>query len=125
MQSVVFRLFRQIESQTSRTIIASHQKPELEINAAELAEYADVAAQKTVERAETEKVRRAVRTIGDIFFTRENMRGRLLAEYNEMGQEPTKTWDQIRLGFLKLGYSIFTIKLDYHKETSSTAAVAN
>eukprot|EP00392_Amoebophrya_sp_AT5.2_P016043 g16282.t1 len=77
-------------------------KPELEINAAELAAYADVAAQKTVERAETEKVRRAVRTIGDIFFTRENMRGRLLAEYNEMGQEPTKTWDQIRLGFLKL-----------------------
>ncbi|CAD7952611.1 unnamed protein product [Amoebophrya sp. A120] len=79
-------------------------KPELVINAEELASYADVAAQKTVERAETEKVRRAVRMIGDIFFTRENMRGRLLAEWNEMGQEPTKTWDQIRLGFLKLGY---------------------
>lgn len=42
--------------------------PVLEIDAESLAAYADKAAQKTVERAETEKVRRAVRLIGRIVW---------------------------------------------------------
>jgi len=79
-------------------------KPELIINAEELAAYADLAAQRTVERAETEKVRRAVRSIGETVITRADMRKRIMAECNNMGQEATKSWDQIRTAFVKLGY---------------------
>jgi len=77
---------------------------QMDIDAADLANYADVAAQKTVERAETEKMRRAVRLIGDVFNTRANMLTRILAELDEMGREQHKSWDQIRNAFLKLGY---------------------
>jgi len=79
-------------------------KPELDINAGDLANYADVAAQRTVERAETEKMRRAVRHIGDVFHTRANMLTRLLAELDEVSRDQFKSWDQIRTAFLKLGY---------------------
>ena len=79
---------RTISSSTSTFLKFKHhcqkkspQKPELIINAEELANYADIAARTTVERAETEKVRRAVRTIGEIFISRANMTTRLLAEF--------------------------------------------
>ena len=39
------------------------QPPELNIDAEKLGTYADTAAQKTVDRAETEKIRRAVQMI--------------------------------------------------------------
>lgn len=78
--------------------------PELDINAEDLAQYADKCAQKTVDRAETEKIRRAVRMIQDVFVNRANMTVRLTAEFSHMGHEPTVTWEQIRTAFVKLGY---------------------
>ena len=68
----------------------------MQINAAELQGYADVAAQKTIDRAETEKVRRAVRMIQDIYVNRTNMTVRLTAEFSHQTHEAFVNWEQIR-----------------------------
>lgn len=77
---------------------------ELKINASELADYADIAAQKTIDRAETEKVRRAVRMIQDVYVNRFNMTVRLTAEFSHMTHEHFVNWEQVRTAFVKLGY---------------------
>jgi len=77
---------------------------EVKINAAELQGYADVAAQKTIDRAETEKVRRAVRNIQDIYVNRTNMTVRLTAEFAHLTHEQFVNWEQIRTAFVRLGY---------------------
>ena len=55
-------------------------------------------------RAETEKIRKAVRVIGDIFWSRANMSVRLAAEFNKMTHTPFVSWDQIRTAFSDMGY---------------------
>ena len=52
----------------------------LDIDAKELSAYADKAAQATIDRAETEKIRKAVRLIGDIYWSRPQMNVRLQSE---------------------------------------------
>ena len=39
-----------------------------------------------------------------MYLNRRDMQSRLLAEFNGMSQEPTKTWDQVRDAFVQLGY---------------------
>ena len=63
-----------------------------------------MAAQKTIDRAETEKVRRAVRNIQDIYVNRHNMTVRLTAEFSNMTHEKYVNWEQIRNAFVALGY---------------------
>lgn len=81
--------------------------PQLKIDAAALGEYADTAAQKTVDRAESEKIRRAVKTIGEVFWSRANMSVRLRAEFSKMTTDEYLPWDKIRTAFLHLGYLNF------------------
>lgn len=81
-------------------------KRPLEVSANELAAYADIAAQKTVERAETEKIRRAVRLMGEVFNTRANMSVRMSKELEHLSPSSKYVdWSLVRQAFLNIGHT--------------------
>merc|ERR1712072_336929 len=68
-------------------------------------EYNMRAAQKALERAETEKVRKAVRDIGDVFYKHVGMMQKIFKEFTHMTHHNFVTCEQIHAALLKIGFA--------------------
>merc|ERR1719316_1873054 len=69
------------------------------------ANYMDRAKEKIFERAETEKIRRAVRIIGDVMYKHTSTMQKLFKEFTHMTHEQTVNCEQIHAALLKIGYT--------------------
>lgn len=69
--------------------------------------YADRAMTKADHRRETEAVRKAIREVGDLLYTRSNMQNRLLKEFSHITHTKEVTAEQIVFAFEKLGRTFF------------------
>mmetsp|Transcript_14653 Transcript_14653/g.34579 ORF Transcript_14653/g.34579 Transcript_14653/m.34579 type:complete len:747 (+) Transcript_14653:94-2334(+) len=76
-------------------------KPELDQNYDH--HYAEKATQKTMDRKETESVRKAVREMGDAVYKHHHLMPRLMKEFEHMTHLPTVTCEQIREAFSRVG----------------------
>eukprot|EP00746_Dinoflagellata_sp_MGD_P074116 gnl/MRDRNA2_/MRDRNA2_29981_c0_seq1.p1 gnl/MRDRNA2_/MRDRNA2_29981_c0~~gnl/MRDRNA2_/MRDRNA2_29981_c0_seq1.p1 ORF type:complete len:762 (+),score=175.42 gnl/MRDRNA2_/MRDRNA2_29981_c0_seq1:63-2288(+) len=68
-------------------------------------EYNKRAAQKSEERFETEKVRKAVRDIGDIFYKHVGTMQKMFKEFTHMTHQNYVTCEQIHAALLKIGFA--------------------
>merc|ERR1712193_515028 len=68
-------------------------------------EYNERAALKGHERAETEKVRKAVRDIGDVFYKHVGMMQKLFKEFTHMTHHNYVTCEQVHAALLKIGFA--------------------
>merc|ERR1712093_355343 len=75
------------------------------IDASGDAEYNARAAQKSIERTETEKVRKAVREIGDVFYKHIGMMQKIFKEFTHMTHQNFVTCEQIHAALLKIGFA--------------------
>jgi Ca2+-binding EF-hand superfamily protein len=67
-------------------------------------EYAGRAAQKSAERAETEKVRKAVREIGDVFYKHTGVMQKMIKEFTHMTHMNYVTCEQIHGALQQIGH---------------------
>merc|ERR1711881_509655 len=67
--------------------------------------YMDRAKEKIFERAETEKIRRAVRIIGDVLYKHTSTVQKLFKEFSHMTHEQHVTMEQIHAALLRIGYT--------------------
>jgi len=67
--------------------------------------YNQRAAQKSIERNETEKVRKAVRDIGDIFYKHVGTMQKMFKEFTHMTHQNAVTVEQIHAALLKIGFA--------------------
>ena len=68
-------------------------------------EYAEKALQQAADRQETERVRKAVRDIGDIFFKKVKMTTRIMKELSQMNYKPVVSHKEIQLALQRLGHT--------------------
>merc|ERR1711904_190018 len=68
-------------------------------------EYNMRAAQKASERTETDKVRKAVRDIGDVFYKHVGMMQKIFKEFTHMTHKNYVTVEQIHAALLKIGFA--------------------
>merc|ERR1711964_896277 len=57
------------------------------------------------ERAETEKIRRAVREVGDVLYRHTSTVGKLFKEFAHMTHQQHVSMEQIHAALLKIGYT--------------------
>mmetsp|Transcript_13860 Transcript_13860/g.25470 ORF Transcript_13860/g.25470 Transcript_13860/m.25470 type:complete len:748 (+) Transcript_13860:71-2314(+) len=76
-------------------------KPELDKNYD--ATYAEKATQKAMDRKETERVRKAVREMGDAVYKHHHILPKLMKEFEHMTHLPVVTAEQIRTAFERVG----------------------
>merc|ERR1719161_3292419 len=69
------------------------------------AQYAERVHMKSYERAETEKVRKAVREIGDVFYKHTGMAQKTFKEFTHMTHLNYVSAEQIHAALLKIGFS--------------------
>merc|ERR1719191_900994 len=67
--------------------------------------YADRVHGKAYERAETEKVRKAVREIGDVFYKHTGMAQKIFKEFTHMTHLNYVNSEQVHAALLKIGFS--------------------
>merc|ERR1712188_308067 len=67
--------------------------------------YNERAESKAKERAETEKVRKAVRAIGDMFYRHVGMMQKIFKEFTHMTHQNFVTCEQIHAALLKIGHA--------------------
>merc|ERR1712224_188753 len=67
--------------------------------------YNERAAVKGAERAETEKVRKAVRAIGDMFYRHVGMMQKIFKEFTHVTHQNFVTCEQIHAALLKIGHA--------------------
>merc|ERR1719409_238351 len=67
--------------------------------------YMDRANDKIFERAETEKIRRAVRMVGDVLYKHTSTVQKLFKEFTHMTHEQHVSMEQIHAALLKIGYT--------------------
>lgn len=67
--------------------------------------YATRAAQKSFERAETERVRKAVRDIGDVLYKHVGMIQKMFKEFTHMTHKNTVNCEQVHAALLKTGFA--------------------
>merc|ERR1719453_2832039 len=77
-------------------------KPALDQTPDEL--YSARVSKKSFERAETEKVRRAVREIGDVFYRHTGMMHKIFKEFTHMTHVNYVTVEQVHAALLKIGF---------------------
>jgi len=70
------------------------------------AEYADKAAFKAAERAETAQVRTAVKVLGDILAKRQNMITKVIKEFNHLTHESVVSLEQIQWALKQTGHAM-------------------
>jgi uncharacterized protein YdiU (UPF0061 family) len=75
--------------------------------------YGQRVAQKTWERDETERIRKAVREIGDVFYKRTGMMHKMFNEFTHMTHMNYVSGHQVQTALLKMGFS-FDIE-DIHR----------
>lgn len=75
-------------------------------------DYATRVAVKSSDRAETERVRKAVRELGDVVYQRHGVMHKLFKEFETMTHEPTVTNDQIRLALEAIGLTFKVEDID-------------
>jgi len=68
-------------------------------------EYDKRAALKADERTETEKVRKAVRDIGDVFYKHIGTMQKMFKEFTHMTHQNFVTVEQIHAALLKIGFA--------------------
>jgi len=66
--------------------------------------YVDRVYEKSYERAETEKVRKAVREVGDVFYKHTGMMGKIFKEFTHMTHVNYVTCEQVHAALLKIGF---------------------
>merc|ERR550514_103955 len=69
------------------------------------ADYAARVHGKAYERAETEKVRKAVREVGDVFYKHTGMAQKIFKEFTHMTHLNYVSAEQIHAALLKIGFS--------------------
>merc|ERR550514_2540483 len=69
------------------------------------AAYSSRAQEKAFERAETEKIRRAVRDVGDVLYKHTSTVQKLFKEFAHMTHEQHVSMEQIHAALLKIGYT--------------------
>merc|ERR1719498_434682 len=69
------------------------------------AQYADRVYQKSYERGETEKIRKATREIGDVFYKHTGMMQKIFKEFTHMTHLNFVNVEQIHAALLKIGFS--------------------
>merc|ERR1711988_1664417 len=79
--------------------------PKAEMSGSYDSSYMDRAKDKIFERAETEKIRRAVRIIGDVMYKHTSTMQKLFKEFSHMTHEQSVTCEQIHAALLKIGYT--------------------
>jgi hypothetical protein len=79
-----------------------HAKPRLDTSKDD--DYAMRAQQKAYERGETEKVRKAVREVGDVFYKHTGMMQKIFKELTHMTHLNHVTCEQIHAALLKVGF---------------------
>merc|ERR1712093_240328 len=84
-----------------------HSKPALD--ATHDPEYTGRAHRKSLEREETERVRKAVREIGDVFYKHTGMMQKIFKEFTHMTHMSTITCKQVHEALIKIG---FTFKVE-------------
>lgn len=67
--------------------------------------YTQRAEQKSNERAETERIRKAVRAIGDVFYKHVGMMQKILKEFTHMTHKSVVTCEQVHAALLKNGHA--------------------
>merc|ERR1712070_272300 len=67
--------------------------------------YNERAAAKSDERAETEKVRKAVRELGDVFYKHVGMMQKIFKEFTHMTHKNHVTVEQVHAALLKIGFA--------------------
>merc|ERR1719473_1956523 len=75
------------------------------IDSAPDAEYNARAAQKALERAETEKIRKATRDIGDVFYKHVGMMQKIFKEFTHLTHHNFVTVEQVHAALLKTGFA--------------------
>lgn len=68
-------------------------------------QYNERAAMKAHERAETDKVRKAVRDIGDVFYKHVGMMQKMFKEFTHMTHQNYVSCEQIHAALLKIGFA--------------------
>jgi DNA mismatch repair ATPase MutS len=68
-------------------------------------DYNERAAMKAHERDETNKVRKAVRAIGDVFYKHVGMMQKIFKEFTHMTHQNYVTYEQIHAALLKTGFA--------------------
>merc|ERR1719428_2638126 len=68
-------------------------------------QYNERAAMKAHERAETDKVRKAVRDIGDVFYKHVGMMQKMFKEFTHMTHHNYVSCEQIHAALLKIGFA--------------------
>merc|ERR1719428_664614 len=69
------------------------------------ADYADRVYTKSFERAESEKIRKAVREIGDVFYKHTGMAQKVFKEFTHMTHLNYVNSEQVHAALLKIGFS--------------------
>merc|ERR1712054_278344 len=67
--------------------------------------YAERVHIKSYERAETEKVRKAVREIGDVFYKHTGMAQKIFKEFTHMTHLNYVSCEQVHAALLKIGFA--------------------
>merc|ERR1719316_1888564 len=80
-------------------------RPRLGIDARSDAAYNKRAEDKALERGETEKVRKAVREIGDVFYKHVGTMQKMFKEFTHMTHQSFVTCEQIHAALLKIGFA--------------------
>lgn len=80
-------------------------RPRLGIDARSDAAYNKRAEDKALERGETEKVRKAVREIGDVFYKHVGTMQKMFKEFTHMTHQNFVTVEQIHAALLKIGFA--------------------
>ncbi|KAF4701155.1 EF-hand domain (C-terminal) containing, partial [Perkinsus olseni] len=75
-------------------------------------DYAAAAACRSVEAAETAKIRRAVREVGDVFYKHPSMSHRIIKELSKVSDNQMTDTGQIRLALLRLGFPFDQEEID-------------
>merc|ERR1712193_43864 len=80
-------------------------RPKLGIDTNTDLEYNKRVADKALERSETERVRKAVRDIGDVFYKHVGMMQKVFKEFTHMTHHNYVTCEQVHAALLKIGFA--------------------
>merc|ERR1719191_973403 len=80
-------------------------RPKLGIDTNTDLEYNKRVADKALERSETERVRKAVRDIGDVFYKHVGTMQKMFKEFTHMTHQSFVTCDHVHAALLKIGFA--------------------
>eukprot|EP00398_MALV-I-01_sp_L67-1_P000499 gene498-179_t len=83
----------------------SMMAPEDHFNTISSPEYAEKTIAQAADRKETERVRKAVRNVGDVFFKKDRMTNRVMKELSAVNYRPKVSQEEIQEALGRLGHN--------------------